>query len=176
MLWVKRLFRKTFLLVFIVFVLMVTACSANKSQNGKLPEKKPLDFGFVLNYGVEAKNQLDTEKGTYTLDMVTEPSVTINLKLSEEEINEIYTLMKKLDILSYPDVFNPKSNTMQTPFSTYSMKIIVDGKKKDIYWKDENVSESKVAVRLRDLINRIHEIVIGKEEYKKLPQPKGGYL
>lgn len=168
-------FKKTFIVVFALFVFILTACSANKSQNSQLPEKKPSDFNFVLNYGVNAKNQLDTPKGTYTKDMVTAPSVTTTLKLSDEEMNEIYTVMRNINILSYPDNFNPKSNMFQNPFQTYSIKIIANGKEKNIYWKDESVSNSKEAVKLRDLIKRIHEIISTKEEYKKLPEPQGGY-
>lgn len=171
----NKLFKKTSLLGFVLFIFMLTACSANKLQNSKLPEKKPSDFNFILNYGVNAKNQLDTQKGIYTKDMVTVPSVTTTLKLSDEEMNEIYKVMKNINILSYPDNYSPKSNIWQTPFQTYIIKVIVNGKEKNIYWKDESVSQSKEAVNLRNLFKRIHEIVSAKEEYKKLPKPQGGY-
>ena len=61
---------------------------------------------------------------------------------------------------------------MQTPFQTYSIKIVIDGKEKNIYWKDENVSKTKEAIRLRELFKKIEEIIINKEEYKKLPASK----
>lgn len=168
-----KLIKKTALLCMALFVFMLIACNAD---NSRLPEKMPSDFNFVLNYGVNAKNQLDTLKGTYTKDMVTETSVTTALKFSDEKMNEIYSSMRKINILNYPDNFSPKSNMRQTPFKTYSIKIIVNGKEKNIYWEDENASNSKDAVQLRDLLNAIHKIVSGKEEYKKLPKPKAGYL
>ncbi|MBZ9689010.1 hypothetical protein G9F72_022190 [Clostridium estertheticum] len=83
--------------------------------------------------------------------------------------------MKKINILNYPENFNPKSNIMQTPFQTYSIKIVIDGKEKNIYWKDENVSKTKEAMQLRELFKKIEEIIINKEEYKKLPPANGGY-
>ena len=141
-----------------------------------LPDSKPKDFNFIFNFGVGAKNQLDTVKGQYTRDMISEPSITAELKLTEEEMNSIYSKMKKLDILNYPDKFTPKSRMCATPFDTYSMKIIINGKEKNIYWEDENVSKTKGAVQLRDLFTEIYKIIMDKEEFKKLPKPKGGYM
>ncbi|MBL4935077.1 hypothetical protein JK636_04815 [Clostridium sp. YIM B02515] len=154
--------------------LSFVGCNSANTEN-QLPELKPKDFNFIFNYGVNAKNQLDTTKGQFTKDMVLEPSITTNLKLSDDEMNTIYLEMKKINILNYSDKFNPKSNTIQTPFSTYSIKIIVDGKEKSIYWKDENVSQSKEATQLRNLFKKIQEIIVNKEEFKKLPEPKSAY-
>lgn len=107
--------------------------------------------------------------------MVIDPSITTNLILSNEELNTIYLEMININILDYPENFNPKSNTFRTPFLTYSIKIVIAGKEKVIDWKDENVSKSKDATALRALFKKIQEMIIQKEEYKKLPQANGGY-
>lgn len=167
-------FKKIVLCVVFVFSLSLILASCN--ANNQMPENKPSDFNFVLNYGVEAKNQLDTQKEMFTKDMVMDPSVTTTLKLTDEEMDEIYTLMKNINILNYPDNFNPFSNSLMTPYSTYSFKIIVNGKEKNINWKDESGSNNKEAVDLRNLIKRIQEIIYSKDEYKKLPEAKGGYV
>ena len=161
-----------FYLFLIAFSLVGCNSSVTKNQ---LPEAKPKDFNFVFNYGVNAKNQLNTIKGQYTKDMVTEPSVTTDLILSDEEMNSIYLEMRKINILAYFESFNPKSNQRQTPFQTYSIKIVIDGKEKNIDWKDENVSKSKDSIKLRALFEKIKAIIIQKEDYKKLPPAKGGY-
>lgn len=167
-----RLFQKVMCLFLIVFTFV--GCNSTSIKN-QLPESKPKDFNFIFNYGVNAKNQLDTTKRQFTKDMVSEASITTNLKLSDDEMTTIYSEMKKINILDYPDKFNPKSNTIQTPFDTYSIKIIIDGKEKSIYWKDENVSDSKEVVQLRKLFKKIQEIIVNKEEFKKLPEPKSHY-
>lgn len=172
----SKLFNKTFLLIFTLLIFILTACIINKLHKNRLPEKKPSDFDFVLNYGINAENQLDTQNGTYTKDMIKDPSVTTTLKLTDEEMNEIYVLMKDINLLNYPDNFSPKSNIYRTPFKTYSIKIIANSKEKNIYLKDENVSNTIEAVKLRNLFKKIHEIISVKEEYKKLPEPVGGYL
>jgi hypothetical protein len=149
-------------------------CNSTSTKN-QLPESKPKDFNFVFSYGVGSKNQLDTIKGQYTKDMITEPSVSTNLKLSDEDMNTIYSEIRKINILDYPDNFKPKNNAIQTPYYTYTFKIIANGMEKNISWADENVSESKEAVQLRKLFKKIQEIIESKEEYKKLPEGKGGY-
>lgn len=168
------LFKKAIYLCLFLIAVSLIGCNSTTTKN-QLPQSKPKDFNFVFNYGVNAKNQLDTIKGQYTKDMVTEPSITTDLKLSDDEMNTIYSEMKKISILSYPKNFNPKSNAQQTPFDTYSIKTIAEGREKNISWKDENVSDDKAAVQLRELFKKIQEIIINKEEFKKLPDPKSSY-
>ncbi len=167
-----KLFRN--IICFFLIIFSVTGCASTSNEN-KLPNSKPADFNFILNYGINAKNQLNTIEGTYTKDMVLEASITTDLILSDEEMDIIYLTMKDINILNYPESFTPKSNTMATPFQTYSIKIYYDGKEKSIYWKDENISKAKEATQLRALFERIKEFIYNKEEYKKLPQPKSGY-
>jgi len=171
---IMRLFRKAMYLCLSLIVFSLVGCNSTSTEN-KLPASIPEDFNFVFNYGINAKNQLDTIKGEYTKDMVTDSSITTSLKLSDEEMNTIYSEMKKINILSYPKIFKPKSNAQQTPFDTYSIKIIADGSEKNISWNDENVSEAKDAVQLRKLFKIIQEIIINKDEFKKLPEPKNTY-
>ena len=137
--------KKIMFLFLISFTLI--GCNSLVTKN-QLPVTKPKDFNFVFNYGINAKNQLDTLKGQYTKDMVSDPSVTTDLILSDEELNKIYLEMRKINTLNYSEHFNPKSNMRQTPFQTYSIKIVIDGKEKIIDWKDESVSENK-ELRLR---------------------------
>jgi hypothetical protein len=165
----------TSVIVIGILSLVFFAINNLTSTENKLPSTKPKDFNFVFSYGVGSKNQLDTIKGQYTKDMVTEPSLSTNLKLSDENMDNIYSEIRKINILGYPDSFNPKNNVTRNPYHTYNFKIIVDGVEKNISWVDENVSQSKEAVQLRELFEKIQEIIEGKEEYKKLPEAKGGY-
>lgn len=169
-----KLFNIIMYLCIFLIVISLVGCNSTSTEN-QLPESRPKNFNFVFKYGVNAKNQIDTIKGQYIKDMVLEPSITTDLKLSDEEMNTIYLEMKKINILNYSESFNQKGNTLQTPFETYSIKIIIDNKEKNIYWKDENVSKTKEAIKLRELFKKIQEIIINKEEYKKLPISKDGY-
>lgn len=157
-------------MVITILIFSVAGCN---SKN--LTSEKQKDFNFILDYGIMGKNQIDTFKGTYTKDMVTVPSVTTELKLTEAEINDIYTKMQEIGIFNYPDNFYEETNQKITPFSTYKFKIKNHSEIKEIVWMDETLSESKKAKQLRSLIEKIKTIVENKDKYKKLPQPVGGY-
>jgi hypothetical protein len=159
----------------VILSLIFFAINNLSSTKSNLPLTRPNDFNFVFNYGVGSKNQLNTIKGQYTKDMVAESSISTNLKLSDEDMDTIYSEMRKINILDYPDNFNPKNNVKQTTYHTYNFKVIVNGIEKNISWADGNVSQSKQAVQLRELFKKIQEIIESKEEYKKLPEAKGGY-
>lgn len=167
-----RLFKNIVCLLLIVF--STVGCTQAISDNQSL-NSTPEDFNFIFSFGIMAKNQLDTIKGTYTKDMVLEESITTDLKLTDEEMDAIYLVMKDIDIQNYPEIFTPKSNSYTTPCQTYSIKIYYSGKEKSIYWKDENLSKTKEATQLRELFNKIEQFIYDKEEYKKLPQPTSGY-
>jgi hypothetical protein len=149
------------------------------STKKRLPEAKPKDFSFVFNYGINAKNQLDTVNEQYTKDMVNQSSITTDLKLTYKEMNTIYVEMRRINILGYPKNFMSKNNTewstSVTPFETYSIKIIVNGREKNITWEDENISNAEEAVQLRKLFKMIEEMINNKEEFKKLPVPQSHY-
>ena len=166
-----KLFKKIIFLCLLLILFLFSGCNSTKTTE-RLPDTKPKDFNFVFNYGVNSKNQLDAGKDQYTKDMAIEPSVTTDLKLSDEEMNSIYSEMKNINILNYPENFNPKSNVIKAPFQIYSIKIIIEGKEKNIYWKDDSGSKAKEVIQLRQLFEKIQEIIISKDEYKKLPPAK----
>ena len=41
------------------------------------PPSIPSSFNLISKYGVRAKNELNTFEGTYTKDMVMDPSITV---------------------------------------------------------------------------------------------------
>lgn len=145
-----------------------TACG---SDNNEIPD----DFDFIIKYGIEAKNQLNTFEGTFTKDLIAAGTITTKLKLTDMDMQTVYQEMQKIDIFSYPENFAPSSNMFVTPHETYYIKVKSNGRVKEILWKDENLSEDSRAVQLRDTINIIKELIENKPEYRKLPEPEGGY-
>lgn len=169
-----NMFKKIILVNLFLFVISLIGCNSTNTKNQQSDEKIN-NFNFVFKYGVDAKNKLDTIKGKYVKDMITEGSITIDLKLSNEEMNTIYSEMNRVNILNYPENFESEGGMVVTPFETYSLRVIIDGKEKNIYWKDQSLSKTKEAVQLRELFERIQVIISNKEEYKKLPEAQGGY-
>ncbi|GFN23898.1 hypothetical protein [Thermanaeromonas sp. C210] len=162
-------------------LLLATGCgSGGKSAETSPPE----DFNFILKYGVEAKNVLDTFAGTFTKDLINAGRVTTRLTLTPEEMAAVYAEMRRINILAYPEEFPPGQKKLGqvyvTPYPTYYLKVRMDGKVKEIYWEDitggQNMSaQPQEAVQLRNLIDKIIGMIEAKEEFKQLPTPEGGY-
>lgn len=141
----------------------------------------PSTFNLIFKYGVGAKNELNTSQGTYTKDMVMDPSITVNLSLSKEELDRIYQKMIEINFFGYPDEFSVsvspgQSVGMVTPYCSYYFRIEYDSKVKELRWEDNIINEDKKAEKLRELITLIRDIIESKEEYKQLPPPRGGYI
>jgi hypothetical protein len=64
-----------------------------------LPIGRPTNFNLVFKYGVGAKNELNTFDQTFTKDMVMDPSVTVKMKLSDNELNSIYQKINNLNFI-----------------------------------------------------------------------------
>lgn len=145
--------------------------------NNKASARDPLpsDFKLIFKYGVEGRNILDTFNGKFTKDMVVDPPIIIDLSLTKEEKQIIYNKMKEIDIFSYPQTFDPVSNMQVTPYQSYYFKVIANNITKEIEWDDKHASGDDRAIKLRELIDIIKVMIYDKDEYKKLPQPRGGY-
>ena len=138
----------------------------------------PGDFGFVLRYGYGGfgrKNVLDTFAGTFTKDMIVDPPVTTELRLAPEDLADIYRRMVEIDIWDYPAVFRPPGNGGVEPYPSYYLKLKAGGRELTIDWEDRQLSPAAEATALRSLLGYIQRLVESREEYKKLPQPRGAY-
>ncbi|OGO18782.1 MAG: hypothetical protein A2Z15_07880 [Chloroflexi bacterium RBG_16_50_11] len=138
-------------------------------------------FNFILKYGVTAKNEIDTYQDKFTKDMISDPPITINLRLTNEEMERIYQKMIEIDFFSYPERFMVnvppgEPTTIVTPFPIYQFTVEKDSQIKKLDWDDRIMNPDVKADRLRELINLIIDIIESKEDYKALPEPSGGYM
>ena len=100
------------------------------------PAVKPPDFNLIFRYGVGAKNELNTFEGTYTRDMISDPSITVPLSLTEEEQDRIYKKMVEIDFFDYPEKFSltvtPGGSVgMVTPYMSYYFRVEYDSRIKE---------------------------------------------
>ena len=135
------------------------------------PQNPPADFNFVFRYGVGAKNELNTVNQTFTKDMVMDPPLTIELKLTDSELAAVYKKMNDLKVFGINK--GSEENVMVEPCSSYYFKAQFGSFRKELSWDD---CQGKVNDKLQQLTNFIIKIIESKEEYKKLPAPKGGYI
>ncbi len=78
-----------------------------KSEDFTVPPRES-NFNLIFKYGIFAKNELNTFDGTYTKDMVQDPSITVELSLSEEELDSIYEKMAECRFSSELTAFRGK--------------------------------------------------------------------
>ncbi len=145
------------------------------------PSGEESDFNLIFKYGVTARNELNTFEGKYTRDMVADPPITIDLTLTEEELDRIYRKMIEIDFFDYPDKFSvsvPLGEPISIirPYSSYYFRVEYESGIKELRWEDEIKNEDEKADRLRALIKLIRDIIESRAEYKELPKPKSGYM
>jgi hypothetical protein len=162
--------------------LYLTGCdNTNPAKGSAENTPQESEFNFIFKYGFSGRNTLDTFKGTYTKDMGLDAPITIELQLSQEEMNSIYQKMTEIDFFNYPDKFSvtvpigvPETRVM--PYSTYFFKVTYHGRTKELLWHEKVTNSEERADKLRESIKLIRDIIESKEEYKKLPEAKSGYL
>jgi len=59
------------------------------------------------------------------------------------------------------------------PCSSYYLKAQIDSVQKELSWDD---CQGEISDKLQQFTNYIIPIIESKDEYKKLPIPRGGYL
>ena len=172
--------RKSLISSIITYLMLIAIVSFLLVGCG-LPGQTVTDFDFIFRYGITAKNELNTFEDTYTKDMILEPSITVNMSLTAEEKAEIYQKMVEIDFWSYPDRFSVKVKPGEivssvTPYPSYYFKVTRDSEIKELWWDDNIGNPDGRASKLRELIQLIENIIRSKDEYKNLPEPKGGYM
>lgn len=140
------------------------------------------DFNLILRYGVGAKNELNTLKGTYTKDMVNRPSITTRLCLTREELDAIYLKALEIDLYNFPRrMYSPPEGGVigrVTPYCTYYLEVRNGTANKILRWNNQHTTttEHEKYDDIMDLVHTIIEIIESHPEYQKLPEPTAGYI
>jgi hypothetical protein len=135
-------------------------------------------FNVLLQYGIGARNEIDSFHDAFTKDLVLDGTVTTKLVLSEAQLDSIEARLLSIDIFSYPDTFvSQHGDTVAsvTPYSTYILKVTLDGRSKNVFWEDAIISPDERAARLRDAFAVIRTLIESTAEFKRLPPARGGY-
>lgn len=137
------------------------------------------DFNFRLNFNTLGKEQIDTYRGTLTKDLVMDGTKTVKFKIPNDVKKEIYKLMIDINILSFPDTLKVDGMAV-TPSCDYKLTATINGRVKTIVWKEgfypsmiDNLPKDNV--NFLKLVKYISDYIYGTEEYKNMPQAKGGY-
>lgn len=192
-----KIYTKVLTMLFLTISVMIGCVNQDNSTRIVTNELKESDefFNFILRYGYNGKNVLNTYEGTFTKDLVSAGTMTTKLELSEEEKKSILNEMKKIDIFNYSNDF--KEYISITPRSDYSLEINYNGRHKTLNWNGNNIplksidpnetdpqkainyietNETKPILDLVRLELNIIKIIESKSEYRKLPGTQGGYF
>ena len=177
------------LIVVCLFSVILNGCT-NQNDSKTAMNEDAESFNFILKYGYLEENILNTYDGTFTKDFI-----TTKLELSEEERKSILDEMLIIDIFNYSEDF--KKYITITPCSEYTLEINFNGRKKTLNWNGNNIplksidpdakdrekaieyienDETRPVLDLIRLEQKIEKIIENKSEYKKLPEPQGGYM
>ncbi|WP_169911071.1 hypothetical protein [Evansella clarkii] len=154
-------------------LILLTACWNTAEEGEKLPEEIPDDFNFQLKYGFEARDILDTYEDTFVHNMIEKEDITIDFQLSDEEMEQIYSMMAEADILNSAE--NASEYTCADPYEVNELQVTINGEVYEREWIT-SYCEKKPDKKLEEFIYVLHtEIVMPREEYRELPEPEGGY-
>jgi hypothetical protein len=140
--------------------------------------KRPKDFAIRLAYGVAGRCSLDTVKGTYTHDMVVDPSVTIPMQLTDAEMDTVYQLVREAKFFSYSKPIRNDGHMMRwSPETVVRLFVRAGGKTREIeFSQPQPVHPDESTRRVKTLMFTIMRMIERKPEYKALPRPRAGYI
>ncbi|MFD2045446.1 hypothetical protein ACFSTA_17315 [Ornithinibacillus salinisoli] len=167
------------LFLMMAMVISVTGCKSETitiedDDIQVMPNEMPKDFNFSLQFGFYKRNEINTFEGTVTKDLIEDGTTTIKLSLTTEEMKDIYTKMKEINITGSKELI-PDTNCMQQPHEEDEWEIRINHETINHYISGSYCKTTNDAKEFYKLRNYIHRVVRSKEEYKNLPKAQGGY-
>jgi hypothetical protein len=142
--------------------------------------KPETNFGFVLEYGICFTHKLDTFQGKFSQDRVIEPSITIPLNLTSEQLEIIYQKMREVNLVRYPEVYAIPTRPDEvvgkvTPAWHYNLRVVNGMSDTSVSWVDEIVEPiAPEADNLRELLKMIVQMISENPDVMELPELKFG--
>jgi hypothetical protein len=148
---------------------------------GQPPGQPAADFGFHFEFKRCQTNTLDTDGNTYTRELgLGEPSVSIPLTLTREQMRAVYDEVLNIGFFDYPTLFwgGVVSTTGEAsyvhPSTSYRLDVRNAGIVHTVSWDDRSRPRSEEANRLLKLFDIINGFVNDRPEVKNLPVSRGG--
>lgn len=165
-------------IMLVLSLLIITSATQQMHVSYKLVEMHPQNLQLILRYGVSERNSLNTFNGTFTKDMVVDPPITINLTLTEEELQRIDAKLGEIGFYNTTDEeLLPHGILLgeNTPSVGYSLKVARNGWVRYISWCDGLSYSEGSSGQLNDFVELVMSIIEAKPEYQLLPEARGGY-
>ncbi|MEO4052620.1 lipoprotein [Solibacillus sp. CAU 1738] len=177
------------IIFFIVFTFILSSCNQLNKESNEVEVlhsdenistvlNMPHDFGFIIQFGVGKKNEINTFENTVTKDLISDGTATANVALTDKELNNIYEKMKEINIEESKN-FIPKpingSICVMEPHEEDEWEITINGETITHSISGAYCDPTKDAQQLIELRNYVFNIIKSKEEYLVLPASNGSY-
>lgn len=90
------------------------------------PKEPPKDFEFKAIWHFEGR-VVNSRENTFTKAISYDTDTTISFKLTEAQQEQIYKVMKDIDVFGYPEDFVPSTKTQVTPSTEYYLEVEING-------------------------------------------------
>ncbi len=145
----------------------------NKSGNS---EADGLDsFSFSLTWNAYGVSSYDSKSGRLvkTTHATTPEDYVTTYQLSHAQKQQIYSLIRDLDVMSYPDKYDPNENVLSCPSLTLILTVSFGDTVKRIAAEDiayTYESEDPKGQKFLGACEEIESILTSTEEWKALPE------
>lgn len=178
------------LLPFILLLFLLTACNQpatniNEVASGSsdlietdsitMPESAPVDFNFSIQFGIGKNNEINTFEGTFTKDLITAGTVTIDMIFTEEEMDLIYSKMKEITIADAKQLIPETIDCTVEPAGEDEWEVLINGETIRHSVSEAYCEPTDDAKQLLELRDTIFGLIKDKDSYKELPDAEGGY-
>ena len=170
--------QKSTLLALIILVVTIWGYYQARPYIRNVPDV-PEEFDILFKYGIGSRNILDTRTGTFTKDMIADPSITIELNLTQNEMETIWRYIYQNHFYELPKNIpeNEAERSSVVPHETYRLTVWAEGYgEKSVIFSDVSIGGYSLEERrILRISNKIIDLIESKPEYKALPDPSGGY-
>jgi hypothetical protein len=135
-----------------------------------MPLKTPDNFAFSMRFGI--RDIINTFKGTYTKDMVTDPDTTIPFQFTQQQMDSIYAKMLALDFFNYPLYWSYTQAVNYHCWKSYKFVIQAGNVRKDIYLVPKHPLYSKYIHGIDEIQSLIKKFIYSSDTYRKSPEPR----
>jgi hypothetical protein len=143
----------------------------------QIPDKRPEDFNFIFKWWfyvdslclITSENFLKSRKG--------DVDTSITFKLSENELDSIYRIMKQIYFLCYPKDYKPSFNGgwMDPAFDFYCKMEVLDFEN-EVSINTGMLLNDPSYKKLKDFYWMIYSIIHKSSDYKKIRKPTMIYI
>ena len=170
----------------LIFLLMLSGCTTPAEpkvipHTVDLPEQRPEDFTFFMDWGYGDGNYLDTERKMIGKDMVSDEDVESEIEISDDLLDQIYLALRHYDIASIDFELNSENCMGKgehgydvTPCASYLIRFRVEGKEYEVR-ADDTAEGYQCTQNFFGFVKYACELVYATPEYKAFPAAEGGY-